>query len=59
MFRERGAERSHCIGKARLVKGNHIHIAFAENHMIRACAARIVEPVKIPALIKEFGLGRV
>ena len=56
---ERGAEGSHGIGKAGLVKGNHVHIAFAQNHMVRACAARIVESVEISALIKELGLGGV
>ena len=56
LLRESCPERSDRARKARLMQSNHIHITFTENNIRFAFAPRIVEPVEIFTLVKQFCL---
>ena len=50
---QRRSQRGNRIGKARLMHGNHIHVAFADDQIFSVSTPRNVQPVHVPALIKN------
>ena len=50
------SKRRHCIGKASLMHGDHIHISLTEDQIILPGGPGHIQPVKIPALIKDLRL---
>jgi len=50
------SKRRHCIGKACLMHGDHIHISLTEDQIILPGGPGHIQPVKIPALIKDLRL---
>ena len=53
------SKRRHCIGKACLMHGDHIHISLTEDQIILPGGPGHIQPVKIPALIKDLRLRRI
>ena len=53
---QRGTQGSHRIGKAGLMHRNHIHIAFTEQKIGLPRGPGTVQPVQIPAFVKNGGL---
>jgi hypothetical protein len=61
VLREGGAHGRDGVGKAGLVQGDHVQVAFDEHHLVAGAdlLASPVEAVKQPPFIEDRGLGRV
>ena len=51
-----GSKRCHCIGKACLMHGDHIHISLTEDQVILPGGPGHIQSVEIPALVKNLRL---
>jgi hypothetical protein len=60
-FGERGAKRGDCFAYPCLVEGDHVHLAFDNDHPIGAPAGgrRLVDVEQAAALVEQWGIGRV